>query len=33
MALTVRDIPDAHAGNDGGRCIGIVIEALTPDHQ
>jgi hypothetical protein len=33
MALIVRDIPDAEAGNEGGRCIGIVAEALIPDHQ
>jgi hypothetical protein len=33
MALTVRDIPDTDAGNEDGRCTGIVTEALTPDHQ
>jgi hypothetical protein len=33
MALTVSDIPDADAGNEGGRCRGIVTEALIPDHQ
>jgi hypothetical protein len=33
MALTVRDIPDADAGNEDARWIGIVNEALTPDHQ
>jgi hypothetical protein len=33
MALTVRDTMDADVVNRGGRCIGIVTEALTPDHQ